>query len=198
MKKDELTRRDFLRSSAIIAVGVAAPPWLAQLARADMLKLAAGGKIDPDNILVVCQLSGGNDGLNTVIPWADGNYTRYRPTLAIPEASVLKINDQMGLHPNMAGLLEVFKKNQAAIVQKANYAALDAMAELNKSIDKYTSKSTYANDQFGQGFKQIAQLIATSPRTRVIYFSGGGFDTHSKQADTQAALLKGFSDAVKT
>ena len=72
------------------------------------------------------------------------------------------------------------------------------MAELNASIDKHQSKFTYANDAFGQGFKQIAQLIATSPKTRVLYFSGGGFDTHSRQATDHPRLLKGLGDALST
>jgi uncharacterized protein (DUF1501 family) len=302
---DDFTRRDFLRSSAIIALGVASPPWLAQIAKADILKQAKGGKIDPDNILVVCQLTGGNDGLNTVIPWSNSAYYSMRPTLGQKEEAILKLDEKMGLHPNMAGFKDLFQRGRAAIVQnvgypnpnrshfrsmeiwqtanpdaveqygwlgkyldgqakggstnpvmaielsrnksaafnakvasvpcfasladvkslvgdpdaerllrevqgmdapagsntaavqKANYSALDAMAELNKSIDKYQSRFTYANDQFGQGFKQIAQLIATSPKTRIVYLSGGGFDTHSRQADQHAALLKGFSDAVK-
>src|SRR6185503_18088214 len=48
----------------------------------------------------------------------------------------------------------------------------------------------------GNGFRQIAHLIATSPQTRVIYFSAGGFDTHARQADSHERLLGGFSNAV--
>jgi len=303
MSKD-ISRRDFLKSSAIIAVGVAAPPWLASIAKADAFRLAAGGVIDPDNILVVCQLSGGNDGLNTVIPWANADYYGYRPSLAVPETEVLKLNETLGLHPSLIGFEKLYKSGQLAIVQNVGYpnpdrshfrsmeiwqtanpdmpeqygwlgkflddqaqkgstnpvvalelgrtksaavrgktasvpcfaslsdikalvgdedaerflreiqgmgggadeksvrqatrSALDAMAELNKSIDTYSSKFTYAADGFGQGFRQIAQLIATSPKTRVLYFSGGGFDTHSKQGDTHALLLKGLGDAIST
>jgi uncharacterized protein (DUF1501 family) len=303
MSKD-ISRRDFLKSSAIIAVGVAAPPWLASIAKADVFRLAAGGVIDPDNILVVCQLSGGNDGLNTVIPWSNADYYQYRPALAVPESDVLKLNESLGLHPSLTGFEKMYKSGQLAIVQNVGYpnpdrshfrsmeiwqtanpdmpeqygwlgkflddqnqkgstnpvlalelgrtksaavrgktasvpcfasladvkalvgdedaekflreiqgmgggadqssvrqatkSALDAMAELNKSIDSYSSASSYSGDAFGQGFKQIAQLIATSPKTRVIYFSGGGFDTHSRQADAHGRLLKGLGDALST
>ena len=117
----ELTRRDFLRSSAIIAVGLAAPPWLAQVARADILKLAKGGKIAPDNILVVCQLSGGNDGLNTVVPWSDPTYRRVRPTLAIPEDQVLKVDDALGFHPSMKGFKELYDARSVAVVHNVGY-----------------------------------------------------------------------------
>ncbi len=301
---DNLTRRDFLRSGAIIAVGIASPPWLAKIARADVLMQAKGNKIDPDNVLVVCQLSGGNDGLNTVVPWADAAYYAARPVIGIKEADVLKLNDSLGFHPSMTGAAELFKANKLAVVQnvgypnpnrshfrsmeiwqtanpdnvetygwlgkyldtqmqkgsanpvmelnfgrqanlamkgkvasvpcfasladvnslvgnmddermlrevqgmggdadaetvrKANLTALDAMSELKKAMSSYQSKFTYGNDQFGQGFKQVAQLIATLPKTRVIYFSAGGFDTHSNQPTQQANLLKGFSDGLKT
>jgi uncharacterized protein (DUF1501 family) len=82
------------------------------------------------------------------------------------------------------------------VVQQASRAALDAMDILNKQLSTYTPKQAYANDPFGNGFKQIAQLVATSPKTRVIYFSAGGFDTHARQAETQARLLGSFSNAI--
>jgi uncharacterized protein (DUF1501 family) len=82
------------------------------------------------------------------------------------------------------------------VVQQASKAALDAMDILNKQLSTYMPKQTYGDDAFGKGFKQIAQLIATSPKTRVVYFSAGGFDTHARQADTQAKLLGNFANAV--
>lgn len=118
---NDFSRRDFLRSSAIIAVGVASPPWLAKIARADVLSLAQGKKLDPDNVLVVCQLSGGNDGLNTVVPWADAAYYSARPAIGIKENESLKLNDSMGLHPNMQGVADLYKSGKLAIVQNVGY-----------------------------------------------------------------------------
>ncbi|HWA82558.1 MAG TPA: DUF1501 domain-containing protein, partial [Fimbriimonadaceae bacterium] len=86
------------------------------------------------------------------------------------------------------------------VVQQASRAALDAMDILSRQLDTYTPKQTYntndPRDAFARGFKQIAQLIATSPKTRVVYFSAGGFDTHARQAATQETLLGNFSKAV--
>jgi uncharacterized protein (DUF1501 family) len=303
---DLLTRRDFLRSSAVIAIGVVAPPWLAKIARADLLRQASGKKVDPDNVLVVCQLTGGNDGLNTVVPYADANYYRLRPVLGIKESEVLKVNESLGFHPAMQGFLKVFQDGRAAVIQNvgypnpnrshfksmeiwqtadpdeketygwlgryldvqmrqgsanpvfalaisqtkpqalagkqatvpcfasladvqalvgdpdvekllravqgmekgespardtvrhANLTALDAMAELQKNLSQYQSRYQYGNDPFGQGFKQVAQLIAAVPKIRIIYFSAGGFDTHSQQAGQHQRLLKNFSDALNT
>ncbi|MBS1708483.1 MAG: DUF1501 domain-containing protein, partial [Armatimonadetes bacterium] len=81
-------------------------------------------------------------------------------------------------------------------IQQANTSALDAMAALKAKLGGVTLKQTYANDVFGNGFKQIAQLVCASPQTRVVYFSAGGFDTHAKQAEQHEKLLKGFSDGV--
>ena len=82
------------------------------------------------------------------------------------------------------------------VVQQANKSALDAMSVLSKQLSTFAPKQTYGDDAFGKGFKQISQLIGASSSTRVVYFSAGGFDTHSRQLDTHAKLLGNFSDAV--
>src|SRR5262244_543244 len=57
-----------------------------------------------ENVLAVLSLSGGNDGLNTVIPYTNSLYYNYRPTLGIPQDKVIPLNDQLGLYPAMAPL----------------------------------------------------------------------------------------------
>jgi len=93
--------------------------------------------------------------------------------------------------------MDAMQGSSVRAVQDANKTALDAISVLQKQIGNYSSTATYGNDSFGVGFKQIAQLIATSPATRVVYFSVGGFDTHARQADRQATLLQGLGNAVK-
>jgi len=301
---DLLSRRDIVKGGGMIAVGLVAPRWLSTIAHADVLRQAAGGKSTGDTVLVVCQLSGGNDGLNTVVPWANKRYYELRPTIGIPEAQVLKINNDLGFNPGLTGLAELFQQKKVAViqnvgypqpnrshfksmdiwqsaspdsklkygwigrhfdaesttgplnpvvalglstdkplalsgrvasipcfaslvdvqsmvgdpdaekmlrqiqgmdakegtdtrvVQQANKTALDAMALLSKQLKDYAPKQTYGNDAFGVGFKQIAQLIATSPQTRVVYFSAGGFDTHARQTDQHKTLLTNFGNAI--
>lgn len=301
-----LSRRDTLKRGGMIAVGLATPTWLSAIARADVVRQAKGSKATGNTVLVVCQLSGGNDGLNTVVPWADKKYYELRPSIAIKEDQVLKISDQMGFHPSLKGLAELFRQNKvaviqnvgypkpnrshfasmdiwqsaspdrtlrygwlgrhfdqqaskgtlnpvvalglstdkplalngktasipcfaslvdiqsmvgdpdaekmlrqiqgadapagsaASVVQQANKTALDAMAVLSKQLKTFEPKQTYGTDPFGQGFKQISHLIATSPQTRVIYFSTGGFDTHARQTDQHAKLLENFGNAVNS
>ena len=281
-----------------------APAWLSSVARADVVRLAAGKKIAPDNVLVVCQFSGGNDGLNTIVPYLDANYAKLRPTLGIETDKVLKMADGVGMHPALAGLHKLYGEGKVAVIQNvgypnpnrshfksmdiwqsaspdgamkygwigrafdkncesgkldpiagiglstekplaltakeasipcfaslgdiqnmvgdpdaekmlrqiqgkdaadgsairqiqlANNTALDAISALKGNLSKYTPKQEYGDSPFGRGFKQIAQILATSPATRVVYFSAGGFDTHSKQAENHEKLMQGFGDAM--
>jgi uncharacterized protein (DUF1501 family) len=118
---DFLSRRDLIKHGGMIAVGLAAPRWLSTIAEADVARVAQGGKISSDTVLVVCQLSGGNDGLNTVVPYADSLYYKSRPTLAHKEDVVLKINEQLGFHPNMKGVHGLYKQGKVAVIQNVGY-----------------------------------------------------------------------------
>jgi uncharacterized protein (DUF1501 family) len=75
----------------------------------------------PERILVVLELSGGNDGLNTVVPFGDAEYYRVRPNLALPERHVIKITDDFGLHPSMVGFERLYKDGLLAVVHGCGY-----------------------------------------------------------------------------
>lgn len=297
-----MSRRDAMKSGSMIAVGLMTPRWLSAITATDMVQTAKGGKKGKDTILVVCQMSGGNDGLNTVVPYADPTYHKLRPTLGFQADKVLKINEQLGLHPAMAGFHKLYQAGKVAviqgvgypkanrshfksmdiwhaaspelkyangwlgryfdammaggplspvyglglstekpralvadkasipcfasladiqsmvgdpdmekllrqiqtgasdpnakIIQQANNSAFDAMAFLRDRLKNYEPKQDYGDHAFGQGFKQIAKLLATSDQTRVVYFSTGGFDTHARQSESHEKLLGGFSQAI--
>jgi uncharacterized protein (DUF1501 family) len=72
-------------------------------------------------ILVVVQLSGGNDGLNTVVPYTDNSYYQNRPTLAVAANRVLPINDTIGLHPNLGTFKQVWDTGDVALLQGVGY-----------------------------------------------------------------------------
>src|SRR5207302_441233 len=74
-----------------------------------------------ETILVVIQLTGGNDGLNTVIPYKDEQYAKLRPTLKIPTAQIKKINDELGLHPSLDGLAGLLEDKALCVVQGVGY-----------------------------------------------------------------------------
>ena len=115
-----LTRREFIRRSAggglgFLAFTGAAPSFLAQSA------LARTPAPERDrSILVVIQLAGGNDGLNTVIPYNDDNYYRLRPTLGLSEG-LLPISDELAFHPSCAPLYELYDLGRLSVVQNVGY-----------------------------------------------------------------------------
>jgi uncharacterized protein (DUF1501 family) len=112
------TRRDFLKSSSLVAWGLSVPAFLSRTARAAPTADKAGAK---DKILVVVQLTGGNDGLNTVIPFKDSDYGRLRPTLKLPADQLKKIDDSTGLHPSLDGLAGLLQEQALCVVQGVGY-----------------------------------------------------------------------------
>ncbi len=114
------TRREFLRSAlgatALTSLGPAVPRMLARTATAAPADQAAA-----DRVLVVVQLAGGNDGLNTVVPYGDDLYAAARPTLRLPADQVLKLDAHLGLHPQMRGLMRLYERGQLSIVQGVGY-----------------------------------------------------------------------------
>src|SRR5579864_1660388 len=115
-------RRDFMKASlagaGLIGWSWGAPVFLSRTAAAVPSADKAGAK---DTILVVIELTGGNDGLNTVIPFKDPEYTKLRPTLRQPPAQIKKINDQLGLHPSLTGFGELLQDNALCVVQGVGY-----------------------------------------------------------------------------
>jgi uncharacterized protein (DUF1501 family) len=111
------TRRDFLtRTAATSVVSLGLP--LPHLWR----RVAAAAEPRPDSpILVVIELTGGNDGLNTVIPYADDAYHQNRPTLRLEKDKVLRLDDHVGLHSSMKDLHKLWEKGQVRIVQNVGY-----------------------------------------------------------------------------
>jgi uncharacterized protein (DUF1501 family) len=100
--------------SAVLSLSGPVPKFLAQAAAAE-----SNGK--KETILVVVQLTGGNDGLNTVVPFNHDAYRKARPKLAIPVKDVLKINESLGLHPSAKGLSKLLA-GKLAIVQGVGYS----------------------------------------------------------------------------
>jgi uncharacterized protein (DUF1501 family) len=115
-----LSRRAMLASS--LGWPALLPAFLPAWARAaDPAASSPGSSSKGQRILVVLELSGGNDGLNTVVPYADDVYHRLRPNLAIKPARVRKLNDQFGLNAGMAGFERLFKDGRMAIVHGCGY-----------------------------------------------------------------------------
>jgi uncharacterized protein (DUF1501 family) len=110
------SRRNFLKTSAagsaVLTFGGPAPSALCRAA-----EQSQAGKI-----LVVIELAGGNDGLNTVIPCEDENYKKLRPVLGIKKNDALPIGDGLGFHPELRGFADLLEAGQLAIVQGVGYS----------------------------------------------------------------------------
>ncbi len=106
-----LKRRDFLKTGSLATTALFLPKFLHATA-----PTPPRGKI-----LVVLQLSGGNDGLNTIIPFRNDIYYRERPRIGIQREAALTLTDEAGLHPTLAGLKNLYDKGEMAILNNVGY-----------------------------------------------------------------------------
>ncbi|MEM6471042.1 MAG: DUF1501 domain-containing protein, partial [Planctomycetota bacterium] len=117
MFEHQLHRRRFLTRSALggaaIGLGASVPRCFLQAAES-----APGNN---ERVLVVVELAGGNDGLNTVVPYSDDRYYAARPKLAIPRGDVLGIDDEFGLHPAMRGARDLLEDGMLSVVHAVGY-----------------------------------------------------------------------------
>src|ERR1035438_4121223 len=127
--KDDITlhtRREFLRRTVLGgALSWTVPTFLAntfaamQAEAADRATQVATGR--DSTILVILQMAGGNDGLNTVVPATNDYYHRARPKIGLAESKVLKLDNDLGLHPSLTGFKELYDAGRLAIVQGVGY-----------------------------------------------------------------------------
>lgn len=297
------TRRSFLKttigSSAVVSLGTAAPQFLLNACAAD-------SKPNEESILVVIQLSGGNDGLNTVAPFSDARYRKARPTLAVKSQDALKIDSSLGFHPAAKGMSNLLESDHLAIVQGVGYpnpnrshfesmdiwhscrrktsvrhdgwlgrylestqtgkpldlpalhlgrekqplalvsrevrvpsvrsvdrfklknsssqlretvtkigtpssapgddllgfvqsstgSALSASEKIEAATGDYKTGIQWPESGLAQKLKTVAQLIDSGLKTRIYYVTLDGFDTHARQGDAHAALLRELSEAM--
>ncbi|MCK4294271.1 MAG: DUF1501 domain-containing protein, partial [Planctomycetes bacterium] len=122
------TRRDFLKGTlgapALLSFASAAPDFFIS-----SLMAAAPRRDSRDTVLVVVQLSGGNDGLNTVVPYADDEYARNRTTLRLPAKQLHKIDSLIGFHPRMGAFMRLYKAGRLSIVHGVGYPNSDRSHE---------------------------------------------------------------------
>lgn len=120
------TRRDFLRSTLLGASAAWTVPMFIERTFADLHEGARDLAVQPvtgkdDTILVVLQLAGGNDGLNTLVPYHDDAYHRLRPRLAKKEKDLIRLADGVGLNGSMPFLGSLFDGGDLAVVQGVGY-----------------------------------------------------------------------------
>lgn len=115
------SRRSFIRNGLVaLSLGVATPNFLLKTAHAKPAAAEALARRG-SRTLVVIELTGGNDGLNTVIPYADENYYRLRPSIGIKREEAAVITNELALHPSLAPLAELYKAGKVGVIQGVGY-----------------------------------------------------------------------------
>jgi uncharacterized protein (DUF1501 family) len=148
-----LSRRDVLRNAALLALAPTVPKFLARTAHA--AQPARDGRV-----LVVLQLDGGNDGINTVVPFADEGYGKYRKALYLPKAQLIRLNDSLGLHPSLVGFGQLFAAGQLAVIQGVGYPNPDRSHFRSMAI-WHTSRLDH-REHAGPGW--LGRALDTAPR----------------------------------
>lgn len=143
-----MNRRDFLN-----AIGAGSVACLAPGAAFAQRSGAAY-----DRLLVLVELKGGNDGLNTVVPYADPAYAGLRPRLAVPRDQVLQLDPQTGFHPALEPLMAPWKNRELAVVQGVGYP--DPNLSHFRSIDIWDTASG-SNEYLTEGW--LARAFAAAP-----------------------------------
>jgi uncharacterized protein (DUF1501 family) len=149
-----VSRREFIRGGvSAFTVGFAAPAFLSDLARAQGVQARN---------LVIVYLGGGNDALNTVVPYTDPFYFSRRPNIAVPAGQVLQIGSDssgrpLGLHPRLTGLRDLYNSGRLAIVQRTGY--------LNSSRSHFQGKDIWdtANPGLTESEGWLGRYLETVP-----------------------------------
>jgi uncharacterized protein (DUF1501 family) len=143
-----MDRREFLSAAGAATISAWMPgAAFAQRAGADYARL-----------LVLVELKGGNDGLNTVVPYADPAYSGLRPRLAVPRDQVLQLDEQAGLHPALELLMASWRSRELAVVQGVGYP--DPNLSHFRSIDIWDTASG-SNEYLTDGW--LARAFAAAP-----------------------------------
>ena len=149
---NKIKRREILRRGmaglgiAGIGASILKPSAFTSVAEAAAMAEANG------KILVILELSGGNDGLNTVVPYGDDAYYRHRPEIGLPKSQLRILDDHFGLNPGMSGFEELFKDGKMAIVHGCGYE--------NPSYSHFTSMSYWhtAAPNSGEEYGWVGRL----------------------------------------
>src|ERR1700743_518464 len=136
-----MKRRDFLRNSALASGAFLIPSFLKPL------EAIASGQLSGYKNLVIIQLSGGNDGLNTIIPYGNDIYYQKRNSIAIQQTDIIKLNDMQGLNPSLSALKEIYDQGWMGVINSVGYPNPDRSHFRSMDIWQPASDSTdYVNN----------------------------------------------------
>ena len=177
-QSDKLTRREILEAGTL---AVTASCFSSFKSLSSILSTT-------DRHLVLVHLKGGNDALNTVVPYKNIDYYKMRGELALKKGSVLKLDQTHGFHPSLAELLPIYKNGDLALVLGAGYK--------NSSMSHFLSTAVWQSGDLdgNQDTKWFEEKIAND--MSVLEIEMDGFDTHSMQLEPHAKLLKALGSKL--
>ena len=156
-----LTRRAMIRDGLLaVSAGMIMPSVFARAVRAATNAAGEGStwaQAAQSRTLIVVQMAGGNDGLNTIVPYTDGTYYQARPTLAVQANQVLPLNERLGMHPSLKALQPLWQQQKLAVVEGVGYP--------NPNLSHFASMDIWQtldlNGQGAQGWlgKYVAGLV---------------------------------------
>lgn len=137
-----VNRRDILKNAVLLSLTPTIPAFLRSA--------VAAPRNSKERILVVLQLSGGNDGLNTIVPFKDDGYLSNRTALRLPADKLIAIDESTAFHPNMQAMSDLLQDNRLAIVQGVGYPNPNRSHDV--SMDVWHTASTDQEDHRGNGW----------------------------------------------
>ena len=206
------TRREFISNGlGFVALGFTVPTMLMQASQAVAAqKVVAGGK--SGKILVVIEMAGGNDGLNTVAPISDPLYAKLRPTIGVKATDAVKIDDGLALHPSMGALGKLYERGQLAVVtgvgypnpNRSHFQSMDIWQSGDPTLDArersgwlaryFDEDGHFAGDPLAGialgGALPLALWSKTSAVSVVGDANNFGFEARGNARDQQLATLK--------
>ena len=157
-----MNRRAFLRAATALPLSQAIGGTLATFGNASVALAAAPASANYNRVLVLVELKGGNDGLNTLVPYADPAYYALRPKIAVKRDSVVQLTDGAGLHPSLEPLAAVWRDRQLAVLQGVGYPEPNLSHFRSIEIWDTASKST---EYLQEGWLTRAFAAQPPPRT---------------------------------
>ena len=172
-----VTRRDFIASGLVAAsAGLIVPPVWAKSVFA-----ATADQIHNDRVLVVLQMGGGNDGLNTVVPYTNSVYMDSRPQIGLKPETVLPIGSGLGLNPVMPGIKALFDQGMVSVVQGVGYPNPTYSHFENLSVWEHADPTQQQLDGW------LGKLLATQYDTQGHPLTGCALGETSEPAELRAA-----------
>jgi uncharacterized protein (DUF1501 family) len=162
-----MNRRHFLRSAVALPLAHAAGGTLATFGNASVALAAAPASANYNRVLVLVELKGGNDGLNTLVPYADPAYYALRPKIGIKRDDVVQLTDRAGLHPSLEPLAALWRDRQLAVLQGVGYPEPNLSHFRSIEIWDTASRSTeYLQDGW------LTRAFAAQPTPRAFAADG--------------------------